>query len=63
MRCATYLILSAIQWASLAIMATSLIAAAVLLLLAGACYGLAGLKNQEFMNSKALGGAGVAMIV
>ncbi|EGX44231.1 hypothetical protein AOL_s00210g20 [Orbilia oligospora ATCC 24927] len=62
-RAAVYLVLSIIQWTSLIRYATSLIAAAVILLLAGACYGLAGLKNQEFMNSKTLGGGGIAQMI
>ncbi|KAF3904906.1 hypothetical protein ABW20_dc0108081 [Dactylellina cionopaga] len=63
MRCAVYVILSVIQWTSLVRYATSLIAVAIVLLIAGGCYGLAGLKNQEFMNSKTLGGGGIAQMI
>ncbi|KAF2097369.1 hypothetical protein NA57DRAFT_77626 [Rhizodiscina lignyota] len=63
MRAAIYLVMSIIQWTSLVRYATSLIAAAVLLLIAGAFYALAGLKHQEFMSSKTLGGQGVAQMI
>ncbi|KAF3903165.1 hypothetical protein ABW21_db0208560 [Orbilia brochopaga] len=62
-RAGVYAVLSIIQWTSLIRYATSLIAVAVVLLLAGACYGLAGLTNQEFMNSKTLGGGGIAQMI
>jgi len=52
-----------IQFLSMTVDYSSLIAAAVLLLLAGACYGLAGLKQQEFVGSKTLGGQGVAQMI
>lgn len=42
---------------------TSLIAAAVFLMIAAGCYLLAALKNQEFMGSKTLGGAGIAQMI
>lgn len=58
-----YTILSAIQWASLVTGASSLIAAAVTLILAAAFYALAGLKSQEFVGSKTLGGQGVAQMI
>lgn len=63
MRAAMYVILSGIQWASLATGACSLIAAAVFLIIAGLFYALAGLKSQEFVGSKTLGGAGVAQMI
>lgn len=63
MRAAIYLVMSIIQWTSLIRYATSLIAAAVLLLIAAAFYALAGLKHQEFMSSKTLGGQGVAQMI
>ena len=63
MRAAIYLILSIIQWVSIAARPTSLIAAAVVLLVAAICYGLAGLKHQDFMSSKTLGGQGVAQMI
>lgn len=63
MRAAIYLILSIIQWLSLIAKPTSLIAAAVVLLVAAIFYGLAGLKKQEFLSSKTLGGQGVAQMI
>ena len=63
MRAAMYTAMSAIQWASLCTGASSLIAAAVMLLIAALCYGLAGLKSQEFVGSKTLGGHGVAQMI
>ena len=63
MRAAIYAIMSIIQWTSLIRYPTSLIAAAVLLLIAAAFYALAGLKHQEFMSSKTLGGQGVAQMI
>ncbi|OAX84575.1 golgi apparatus membrane protein TVP18 [Emergomyces africanus] len=63
MRALMYVILSAVQWLSLIIGASSLIAAAVVLLIAAAFYGLAGVTNQEFMGSKTLGGQGVAQMI
>lgn len=58
-----YTILSGIQWASLSGGASSLIAAAVVLLIAAIFYALAGLKSQEFVGSKTLGGQGVAQMI
>ncbi|OJJ85665.1 Tvp18 family protein [Aspergillus glaucus CBS 516.65] len=63
MRASMYAILSAIQWISLVSGASSLIAAAVVLLLAGLFYALAGLKSQEFTSSKTLGGQGLAQMI
>ncbi|KAH6900727.1 hypothetical protein B0T10DRAFT_35900 [Thelonectria olida] len=63
MRAAAYLIMSAIQWISLLTGASSLIAAAVFLILTAICYGLAGLKGQAFVGSKTLGGQGVAQMI
>jgi len=62
-RAGIYLLMATVQWLSLIIYATSLIAAAVVLTLAGAFYALAGLKGQEFMGSKTLGGAGIAQVI
>jgi len=62
-RAAIYLIMSIIQWLSLIRYATSLIAAAVVLLFAAAFYALAGIKGQEFQSSKTLGGQGVAQMI
>ncbi|KAL1999129.1 hypothetical protein VTN02DRAFT_5010 [Thermoascus thermophilus] len=63
MRAAMYLIMSALQWVSLVSGASSLIAAAVLLLIASSFYALAGLKSQEFVGSKTLGGQGLAQMI
>jgi Uncharacterized conserved protein CG6151-P len=63
MRAGIYLAMSVIQWLSLIIKPTSLIAAAVLLLIAAVCYALAGLKGQGFVGSKTLGGQGVAQMI
>lgn len=42
---------------------SSLIAAGVVMLLTATCYLIAGLKNQDFVASKALGGQGVAQMI
>jgi hypothetical protein len=63
MRAAIYGVMSLIQWLSIIVDSSSLIAAAVMLALAGACYALAGLKQQEFVGSKTLGGQGVAQMI
>jgi hypothetical protein len=63
MRATMYGILSAIQFASISVGVSSLIAAAVVLLIAALFYGLAGLKSQEFVGSKTLGGQGVAQMI
>ena len=63
MRAAIYGIMSLIQWLSLIKDATSLIAAAVILLLAALCYAIAALKKQTFVGSKTLGGQGVAQMI
>ncbi|KJY02236.1 golgi apparatus membrane protein tvp18 [Zymoseptoria brevis] len=63
MRAAIYLIMSIIQWLSLIAMTTSLIAVAVVLLIASLFYALAGFKGQEFQSSKTLGGQGVAQMI
>jgi hypothetical protein len=60
---AIYGAMSLAQWLSLLVGASSLIAAAVVLLLAAACYALAGLKHQDFVGSKTLGGQGVAQMI
>lgn len=62
-RAGIYTVMSVIQWLSLLIYATSLIAAAIVLLIAGLFYALAAAKKQEFMGSKTLGGAGVAQMI
>jgi len=55
--------MSVVQWLSLIRYATSLIAAAVMLLIAAAFYALAGVKGQGFVGSKTLGGQGVAQMI
>ena len=62
-RALMYLAMSVIQFCSIIFRSTSLIAAAVFLLLAALCYGIAALKKQEFTGSKALGGQGVAQMI
>lgn len=63
MRAGVYLTMSIVQWLSLLINASSLIAAAVLLLIAASFYALAGVMGQGFTGSKTLGGQGVAQMV
>lgn len=63
MRAAVYLVISIVQWLSLILKATSLIVPAIVTLAASACYALAGVKHQEFMGSKTLGGAGIAQMI
>lgn len=63
MRAAIYAVMALVQWLSIIVASSSLIAAAVVLTLAGACYALAGLKQQEFVGSKTLGGQGVAQMI
>ncbi|KAF2865849.1 hypothetical protein BDV95DRAFT_585202 [Massariosphaeria phaeospora] len=63
MRAAIYLVMSIIQWVSLVIHPSSLIAAAVFLLIAAIFYALAGVKGQAFQGSKTLGGQGIAQMI
>jgi Uncharacterized conserved protein CG6151-P len=65
MRAAIYGVMSLVQWLSLIFQhsGSSLIAAAVVLLIAGTFYALAGLKHQQFVGSKTLGGQGVAQMI
>ena len=65
MRAAMYGVMSLVQWLSLVLPqgATSLIAAAVVLLIAGVFYLIAALKQQEFAGSKTLGGQGLAQMI
>ncbi|KAL4754054.1 hypothetical protein BDW72DRAFT_167282 [Aspergillus terricola var. indicus] len=63
MRAAMYLIMSVVQWLSLLSRASSLLAAAVFLLIAALFYALAGLKSQEFVGSKTLGGQGIVQMI
>jgi len=63
MRAACYLVMSIVQWLSIIVHPTSLIAAAVVLLITAAFYGVAALRKDEFMSSKTLGGQGVAQMI
>jgi len=63
MRAAIYLIMSVVQWLSLIVTSSSLIAAAVLLVITATFYAVAGLRKDEFMSSKTLGGQGVAQMI
>ena len=63
MRAAIYFVMSVIQWISISVDVTSLIAAAVMLLVAAVFYALAGVKGQAFQGSKTLGGHGVAQMI
>ncbi|KAL5338723.1 hypothetical protein BJX70DRAFT_192523 [Aspergillus crustosus] len=63
MRAAMYTIMSIVQWLSLLKDPSSLLAAAVFLLIAGLFYALAGLKSQDFVGSKILGGQGIAQMI
>lgn len=62
-RAGVYLAMAIVQWLSIIVSATSLIAAAVVLTLAAAFYALAGIKGQGFVGSKTLGGQGVAQMI
>lgn len=50
-RCGFYLLMSAIQFLSLTLQATSLIVVAVFFLLASLCYLMAALKHQEYLKT------------
>jgi hypothetical protein len=63
MRAAIYGVMSIVQWISIWPMATSLIVAAVFLMIAAIFYALAGFKGQQFQGSKTLGGQGVAQMI
>jgi hypothetical protein len=63
MRAAVYLVMGIVQWLSIIINPSSLIAAALVLTLTAICYALAGLKGQAFVGSKTLGGQGVAQMI
>ncbi|KAI0602014.1 hypothetical protein F4775DRAFT_295663 [Biscogniauxia sp. FL1348] len=63
MRAATYGVMALVQWLSIIVTPSSLIAAAVVLTLTALCYALAGFKGQAFVGSKTLGGAGVAQMI
>lgn len=63
LRAAAYFVMSLIQFLSNLIVTSSLIAAAVFLLLTSICYALAGIRGQAFVGSKTLGGHGVAQMI
>ena len=64
MRAAVYGVMSLVQWLTLVTgHASSLIVAAVFLLVAAVFYALAGVKGQGFVGSKTLGGQGVAQMI
>ncbi|KAI1004479.1 hypothetical protein K3495_g3734 [Podosphaera aphanis] len=62
-RAGFYLAMATVQWLSLIGEASSLLAAAIMLSLAGIFYALAGVKGQGFVGSKTLGGQGVAQMI
>ncbi|KAI1758190.1 hypothetical protein F4782DRAFT_16433 [Xylaria castorea] len=62
-RAAAYAILALIQYLSIIVTTSSLIAAAIVLTFTAICYALAGLKGQAFVGSKTLGGQGVAQMI
>jgi len=63
MRAGIYGIMALIQWLSLIVKTTSLVAAAALLSIAAIFYAIAGIKGQGFVGSKTLGGQGVAQMI
>ena len=63
MRAGAYAVMAVVQWLSIIVVASSLIAAAVILSITALCYLLAGVKGQAFVGSKTLGGAGVAQMI
>jgi hypothetical protein len=63
MRAAVYGVMSIVQWLSLIGGRSSLIAAAIFLLITGVFYAIAGMRKDEFMSSKTLGGQGVAQMI
>jgi len=63
MRAGIYLAMGIVQWLSIIVAPSSLIAAAVLLTIAAGFYALAGVKGQGFVGSKTLGGQGVAQMI
>jgi hypothetical protein len=63
MRAGAYAVMAVVQFLSTIFARTSLIAAGILLSFTSICYLLAGIKGQEFMGSKTLGGQGVAQMI
>ncbi|KOS23241.1 Golgi apparatus membrane protein TVP18 [Escovopsis weberi] len=62
-RAGAYGVMSVLQYVSIAASRSSLIAAAVFLMLTAICYLLAAVKGQAFIGSKTLGGAGIAQMI
>ncbi|KAJ2985008.1 hypothetical protein NUW58_g5763 [Xylaria curta] len=62
-RAGAYAVMALIQYLSIIITPSSLIAAAIVLTFTAICYALAGLKGQAFVGSKTLGGQGVAQMI
>ncbi|GAP91249.1 putative Golgi apparatus membrane protein TVP18 [Rosellinia necatrix] len=62
-RAGAYGVLALVQYLSIIVTPSSLIAAAVVLTFTAICYALAGLKGQAFVGSKTLGGQGVAQMI
>ncbi|KAI1430716.1 hypothetical protein GGR50DRAFT_165375 [Xylaria sp. CBS 124048] len=63
MRAATYFVMALVQYLSVIITPSSLLASAIVLTFTAFCYALAGLKGQAFVGSKTLGGQGVAQMI
>jgi hypothetical protein len=63
MRALMYLVMGIVQWLSIILGVSSLIAAAFFLTLTASFYALAGIKGQDFVGSKTLGGHGVAQMI
>ena len=63
MRAAIYGVMSVVEWLSLLGGPSSLIAAAVFLLIAATFYLIAGVRNHDFAGSKTLGGQGIAQMI
>jgi hypothetical protein len=63
MRAGAYAVMAIVQWLSLLVWATSLLAAAVFMTITAVCYLLAAVKKQAFVGSKTLGGQGVAQMI
>ncbi|KAI0408331.1 hypothetical protein F4802DRAFT_407416 [Xylaria palmicola] len=63
MRAGVYGVMALVQYLSIIVHTSSLIAAAVVLTLTAICYALAGIKGQAFVGSKTLGGQGVAQMI
>ncbi|KAI1184696.1 hypothetical protein F5B17DRAFT_411064 [Nemania serpens] len=63
LRAAVYATMALVQYLSILVTNSSLIAAAIVLTFTAICYALAGLKGQAFVGSKTLGGQGVAQMI